>query len=199
MGNEATQEAEAILQKLRDIYAPEDEHPIHRRVGAFFWGARDEEVAFLMGLCRMAADEPIAQLLYYWHCGEDMCGGPPASSKVSAWACGVAAEFAMTRGRRGRKRLDSYRLDWGRQAAHDGVCLALFGDRVRDLMPGVNKRAERFKCRNEAYQRVRDHVQGEAKALVDDFRCDMERAADGKFSPDFRGRYEQNTGMPFPS
>lgn len=189
-------QVDAILQKLRTLYV-DDDHPVHKRVAAFFWGAHDEDVAGYLGLCKIAAVEPMAETLYFWSCGGDMCGGSERSRQVSDWACGVAADFAA-QPVRGGKRIESYRPHWARMAAHDGVCLAMYGDQIRDLVPGVNKRAAQLKVRDMAYLTLRNHVQQTAERLIADFRADMERVSEGKFSPDFRLRYEASTGHKFP-
>ena len=74
----------------------------------------------------------------------------------------------------------------------------MWGADIRDVLPGVNKRAEQYGCRSEAYMRVRDYVEAEAKDLIADFARDMEQASMERFDPHFRGRWEIATGRTFP-
>ena len=195
---QAIESARALIASLAGTHERGELPPsVHERVAAWFWGACDEEIVGYIGLCDMVAADPVAKHLYLFHCAEDM-SGEQAVKDLEAWCAGMAAECAVAINSRKRLRIPSYKPEWGRQAGNDGAALAMWGDRIRDLLPGVNKRAERYGCRDEAYLRVREHVQIEADDLIGRFKRDMEQAECGRFDPDFRARWEAKTGRPFP-
>jgi hypothetical protein len=190
-------EVTKIIKELAATYVKDESPCVDERVARHWWGEWDEEVSFALGMADLVSDEPAAKHLYEWRCAGDM-SGELAVQRVSDWAKAEAARFASKRNSRKRPTIQSYRPDWGRQAGHDGVCLAMWGEGIRDMLPGVNKRSERFGCTNDAYQRVRDHVQHEAHELIFQFKRDLEMAVTGKFDPDFRCRWERKTGKQWP-
>jgi len=82
------------------------------------------------------------------------------AAELSAW-CKSLAETAATLkpllGKRRRLLVESYRKDWGDQAALDGLSLALRG---KSSVPTLDSRAEQFGCRWQAYGRIRGLVAG---------------------------------------
>jgi len=188
----------AILKELAATYTPDEAPSVDERVSLHFWGQWDEEIAFAFGMADLVSDEPCAKHLYEWSCAGDMVGPQAFVTAVQSWGANAAAQFAMGHNSRKRPNVPSFRLDWGRQAANDGCALAMWGEGIRDLLPGVNKRASKYGCRDEAYLRVRDHVEQEARELIFRFRRDMEMAVSGKFDPDFRARWERKTGKLWP-
>ena len=191
----------AIEQMVATVRSPKDEPPCaDERMERFWWGEWDEEVAYALGMAGMVSEEPVAKILYEWHCAGDMAGAA-SITKLQAWCATTAADFAMQRNSRKRPTVQSFRLDWGRQAAHDGAALAMWDNAradIREVLPGVNKRSAKYGCTNDAYQRIRDHVEQEAKELIFRFRRDFEMALAGKFDPDFRCRWERVTGKLWP-
>jgi hypothetical protein len=187
----------AIVESLAGTHERPEPTSVHERVAQFWWGQWDEDVPGWLNLCDIVAADPVAKFLYQFAQAGDM-GGDEAIAQLESWCHGMAAECAMSINSRKRPRIPSYRADWGRQAAKDGAALAMWGDDIRDLLPGVNKRAERFGCRDEAYLRVRGYVEDEAKTLIEHFSRDMEMAAMERFDPDFRGRWALKMGRPFP-
>lgn len=80
--------------------------------------------------------------------------------ELMAWCKGLAATAATLKpllGKRRRVLVESYRKDWGDQAALDGLLLALKG---KDAVPALDARAEQFGCRWQAYGRIRGLVAG---------------------------------------
>ena len=150
-------EVARIIKELAATYVKDEAPEIEERVAAHWWGEWDEEIAWALGMADLVSDEPCAKHLYEWRCAGDM-SGTVSIQRVSDWAKGEAAAFALRPNSRKRPTIQSYRPDWGRQAAHDGVCLAMWSEGIRDLMPGVNKRAAKYGCTNDAYQRVRDQI-----------------------------------------
>lgn len=76
------------------------------------------------------------------------------------WAVGLGATIAKMKPRlrlRRRTYVASYDHTWGRQAAIDGLTLALFGE--AKTTP-VNERAKEFGCDWHAYARIRAFVAG---------------------------------------
>lgn len=184
-----------VASKPRMVALPftAEDDIIRKRIACWWWGRHDEEAAFAIGMADLVAHDPVAKHLYLFHCAGDMAG-PEAVKNLAAWCAGMAAECGMAVNRRKRQKVASYEPRWGRQAGRDGACLAMWGNDIRDLLPGVNKRAARYGCSSDAYLVVRDYVQVEACDLIDGFARDVECAMTGKFDPDFRGRWEQATG-----
>jgi hypothetical protein len=170
---------------------------VHERVAAFWWGQWDEDVPGWLNLCDIVASDPVAKYLYQFSNAGDMAGDE-AVKQLESWCHGMAAECAMSINSRKLPRIPSYRPEWGRQAAKDGAALAMWGADIRDVLPGVNKRAERYGCRSEAYIRVRDYVEAVANELISDFSRDMEQAHFERFDPWFRERWERKMGKAFP-
>jgi hypothetical protein len=186
-----------IIAKLAGLYERQDRPDAAQRTAAYWWGAQDDEVAFAIGVCDTVSNDPVAKHLYQFKCAEDMAGDEAVAAVVS-WCNGKAAECAVARNTRNRLRIPSYRVEWGRQAGNDGAALAMWGAGIRDVLPGVNKRAAKYGCRDEAYLRVRNHVELEAMDLIEQFSRDMEMVLNERFDPDFRARWERKTGRLFP-
>jgi hypothetical protein len=179
--------AVAIPQEVFEAYSIPD---VDQRIAAYWWGKPDPQVAWWLSLCRLVAEQPIAQSLYLARVAEDLS----QQRAIKNWAYAKAAAFvgAKGSGQRHRSLVESYRLDWGHQAARDGVAIALWGD-IMDV-PGLSGRAEHFHCGRQAYGRVRDEMEREARDLLAAFRADMEMCESGDFSRDFINRWESVTG-----
>jgi hypothetical protein len=81
-------------------------------------------------------------------------------AELREWCKGLAATAATLKpllGKRRRLLVESYRQDWGDQAALDGLLLALKG---KDAVPSLDSRADQFKCRWQAYGKIRGLVAG---------------------------------------
>ena len=180
-----------LVAQLAGLYAQRERPDADQRTAAYWWGAMDEEVAWALAICKTVAPEPIAQRLYIAHAAEDS----RHARDLKDWGYRVAVEFAGSRGsgQRRRSQVEGYRTDWGHQAARDGLAIALW-PHLRDDVPGIGKRAEQFHCGKQGYQRVRDEVQRQAGDLLTGFRLDMQETLDGRFSHDFRHRWEAATG-----
>ena len=185
-------EVVAIVKAVFEAVEPPD---IDQRVAAYWWGRNDPAVAWWLSMCRMVAKNPVSQSLYLARVAEDFS----RKREIKNWAYTKAAEFAGAKGSGQRRRslVESYRLDWGHQAARDGVAFALWGD-ITDV-PGPSRRAEYFHCGRQAYARVRDELERETRDLVASFRSDMEMCQEGRFSRDFIERWERATGAQWPA
>jgi len=163
---------------------------VAKRVASFWWGSRDEEVAWSLALCN-TVNEPIAQHLYLMHATEDARRARTAKE----WAYMAAVDYAGGKGTGQRRRslVEAYRPDWGHQAARDGLAMALW-PHLREGVPGIGKRAEAYHCGKQGYQRVRDEVQRQACDLIAGFRLDMVESLGERFSRDFMARWEIATG-----
>lgn len=181
---------ETIVRELTGLYVRQETPDAAQRTGAYWWGAQDEEVPWWLGLCKLI-NSPIAQSLYIAHVAEDV----RHARGLKDWAYRVAVEYAGSRGSGQRRRsiVESYRTDWGHQAARDGLFMALWPE-LRDDVPGRDKRCEQFGCGHQAYQRVRDEVMRQAGDLITGFAMDMEQCRTGRFSRDFTARWELATG-----
>jgi hypothetical protein len=178
-----------------------DSHPgIHELVSVWLAGVWNEEVPGYIGLCNLVASDPVAQYLYQFHCAgpEGLVRGLGMDTLVS-WCHGIAAEAASTAARYRPERMANYRRRWARQAGCDGAAMAMWGRDIRDIMPGVNKRSDKYGCRPADYLEVRSYAEVEADKLLRSFKTDMEQAFTGRFDHSFRARYELKTGRPIPA
>jgi hypothetical protein len=202
MGNEV----EKIIADLRAVYRgkADDGPDFDARAGAWWWGQTDEEFAYAVGSADLVSSDPIAKHLYLFSRAGDLAGDEAISALV-AWCHGTAAETACTTGGpRGRPRvLIDRESRWWRQAGQDGAALAMWGDvgymgdAFREAIPGINKRCAKYRCGSQAYSRVRDYVEREAKHLIDEFKRDLEMVLVGRYDPGFRHRWEARTGKAF--
>lgn len=173
-------------------WTQDDRHDmVAKRVAAFWWGTRDEEVVWALALARTVSPDPIADKLYLMHATENLRYMRDAKD----WAYRVAVEFAgsVSSGQRHRSFVEAYRPEWGHVAARDGMAIALWPE-LRDGVPGIGKRCEEFRCGKQGFQRVRDEVQRCTGDLVAGFRLDVAEALDERYSADFRHRWELATG-----
>ena len=114
--------------------------------------------------------------------------------RIKEWGYRKAVEYVGSRGsvQRKRCRVESYRVDWGHQAARDGLAIALWG---RENVPGSRERALSFKCGQQAYRRVRDEVGVQANDLLTEAAHFMEMCAGIRpFTGEFIHRWEVATG-----
>lgn len=131
-------------------------------------GRPSEAFGYAAGVATTAAGQAAADL-YELHVMADAANDyGKRVRRVKDWGYTVAAEFVTSR--RGPSRVSGYRLDWGRQAARDGLCDALWGH-VRGT--GVAIRAAQFGIGERPYQRVRDHVRNRAKGAMNDFEGEL--------------------------
>lgn len=173
---------------------------VHELVSAWWWGVWSEDIPGLLGLCDIVAHDPVAQWLYQFGCaGPDGLRRGRGLDALESWCHGAAAESASSASRYRPERMANYRRRWARQAGCDGAALAMWGKEVRDVLPGVNKRAERYGCRPADYLAVRSYVEIEADSLIRSFRTDMEQAHTGRFDSSFRSRYLSKTGREIPA
>jgi hypothetical protein len=184
-------DASETIAQLAGLFVRHDRPGADERTGAFWWGAQDEEIAWALSLAHTVSPDPIARHLYVAHAAQDV----RHSRAIKDWGYRVAVEFAGAKGSGQRRRslVESYRTDWGHQAARDGICMALWPD-LRDEVPGIGKRADQYGCGKQAYQRVRDEVQRQACDLIAGFKLDVTEALAERYSRDFIGRWESVTG-----
>lgn len=111
---------------------------------------------------------PDAEALFDLHAAGRSSQYDKSARRAKDWAYKVAAEFVLAQ--RGVARIRGYSLDWGRQAARDGVFRAMWPDLST---PGRAPRATKFGCGERPYARVRDHVQAKAEKLIASFRDEL--------------------------
>lgn len=191
-----------VAQAIREIAKPQssDDIPtVHEVVACWATGEHCEEVPGWLQLCRLVAPDPAAEWLYLFGVvGPHGLWRGRMLQNLQDWCAGMAAEAAFTGRRFRRERVSGYQRRWGRQAGRDGAALAMWGQEVRDILPGIKKRAEQYGCKEETYRSIRDYVELEASNLISDFRADMVQAASGRFDGYFRARYEEKFGHPMP-
>jgi hypothetical protein len=131
-------------------------------------GRHDEEMAYAIAHSSTEVGG-IAAKLYDLHVMEFASVEFAKNQRaVKDWAYTLAADFVITRRR--NARIPGYRLDWGRQAARDGLCRAMWGHLHGT---GLRPRAEQFGCSQRGYERIRDHVQSEAKRKLGEFESEL--------------------------
>jgi hypothetical protein len=147
---------------------------VKERYIAWVAGRADEGMAFMVAGCKHQCSTPLAERLFSLHVMEASAPGYSESArKVKDWGYQLAAEFAATR--RGSARVRGYRVSWARQAARDGLCLALWGH-LRGT--GLAARSAQYSIGERPYQRVRDHVRDTASALLLEFETMLSAAND---------------------
>lgn len=182
------------------IFEADSKPSIHELVAVWIGGVWNEEIAGYFGLCNLVAADPVSQWLYQFHCaGPEGLRRGVGLDTLTSWCHGIAAEAASTAIRYRPERLANYRRRWARQAGCDGAALAMWGKDIRDVLPGANKRSEKYGCRPADYLEVRSYAEVEADQLLRSFKTDMEQAHSGHFDHSFRARYEQKTGRPIPA
>ena len=141
-----------------ETYAP----PGLSETYAAWEGGKHLEFGFSVAWAKGQCSEPVAEALYSLSvmC-EHAAGLNEKFRAVKDWGYTVAASYASS----GRQK---YRLDWGRQAARDGLFLALW-DRSELRLPSTVARAEHFGVGEKKYRRVRGHVRDQANALIGEF------------------------------
>lgn len=80
--------------------------------------------------------------------------------QLEQWAAALAPTIAVMKPKRGKHAypyVKSYSHEWGRQAAMDGVAMALRG---KDSVDTVWARSKEFGCDRDAYARIRGFVAG---------------------------------------
>lgn len=162
-----------------------------KRVAAFWWGVTDQDLVWALGLARTVSPDPIADKLYLTHATEDL----RYMREVKEWGYSAAVAFVGSKGSGQRRRslVESYRPDWGHNAARDGMAMALWPELSTDV-PGLGKRAEQYGCGKQAYQRVRDEVMRQTGDVIAGFRLDLAEALEERYSADFKHRWEMMTG-----
>lgn len=192
--------AREIVAALGPTHKPDDPPTVHEITSRWLEGEWNEDAPGWLQLCRIVAPDPVAEWLYVFHLvGPSGLYRGKGLSTLQDWCAGIAAEGAFTGRRWRRERMAAYRRRWARQAGRDGAALAMWGAEVRDVLPGVNKRAQQYGVRIEDYLTIRDYAEHEAFDLLADFKADMVQAHSGKFDGYFRKRYALAMGREMPA
>lgn len=177
--------AERILAALNEVHNTYEEPDADQRTAAYWWGRKDESVAWALCSCKLAAAHPVAQSLYLAHVADDIS----KFRQIKEWSYIAAAELAVVRrGPRNRKIVEDYAPYWAHQAARDGVALALWPE-IPECIPGIGTRCALLGASKQAYQRIRDGVRSEARSLIEQFRDDLQGCLHGAVSRDFEERF----------
>ena len=89
--------------------------------------------------------------------------------QLAEWAEGLgelAATLKPRIGERHRTYVESYRPEWGRQAARDGLRMAILGP---NFVPGLETRATELGGRWQAFKKIRNFVAGAATLQMQQF------------------------------
>lgn len=140
-------------------------------------GRSDTDFSFMVGSACVNAGH-IAGVLYELHAlAEHALDKHRRFREAKDWGYTVAASYA-------RSARFRYALAWGRQAARDGLCLALWPEeRTEIALPSCTTRAKAFGIGVHKYERVRGHVRREAKALLAEFEGFLGDAIDANRKP----------------
>jgi hypothetical protein len=182
--------------ELADIFEPATIPDVDQRVAAWYWGAEDEDVSWWLGMCRMVSPDRAYGDLYELHVAEDV----RHKRAVKDWGYTAAATYALEARKvsvRRRAPVMAYDPEWGHQAARDGLAMAMWPHMAPEV-PGRNKRCAAHHVGHQAYQRVREAVRLATATAISDFRRDMRECMEGRWSRDFRDRWEAVTGRDFP-
>lgn len=134
-------------------------------------GRHDETTGFAAGAAQTREGRVAADLYELHTMGLESADWAGAVGRVKEWAYTTAADFVSSR--KGPAKFQGYRLDWGQQAARDGLSDALWAH-VRGT--GLAIRAIQFQVGERPYQRVRDHVTDEVKRLLNAYEASLSAA-----------------------
>lgn len=135
-------------------------------------GRMGEHFGFIVAVAQGRCIEPLSADLFDLHVMAELAHGYAHKCRlVKDWAYWHAADFVASR--RGSARIKDYRLDWGRQAARDGLCSALW-EHVRGT--GLAARSKQFGVGERPYGRVRERVANAVKLALNDFECELSAA-----------------------
>lgn len=167
---------------------------VAKRVSAWWWGFPDDEIAGHLSTATLIAPDPVNHAIYMARIADDTS----RYRQLKDWAYLSAVDFvgAKGSGQRRRSLVESYRPDWGHQAARDGLAMVLWPWRLAEI-PGKNARALQFQCGPQAYQRVRDEVQQRALEGFVNFMFDLSCLTEGRWTRDMIRRWEEVTGGDF--
>lgn len=136
------------------------------RYTAWASGRQDQGMGFAVGGAGWQCSDPIAPILYEIHAlAEHVHNLPDRRKRAQAWAFTMAASYA-------RSARIRYALEWGRQAAVDGLVLGLMDPNDTRGEIGLlsnEERAEQFGVGRNRYGRIRGHVRDLTKALLSEF------------------------------
>jgi hypothetical protein len=162
---------EVALNSLEATYDRAEPRGVEQRYVAWACGSvSDEGMGFAVGGAGWQCSDSIAPDLYEVH----MTAATKQRAKIQQWAFEMAASYALS----ARMR---YRLEWGRQAALDGLVLGLMNrDDSRDelFLLTNEERAEQFGVGRNRYARVRGHVRDLVRALLSEFEGFMRKGLD---------------------
>jgi len=210
MDTKAAQTAKEALKALAGVHERTEDLPpdMYQVFADFGRETLTAEKAFWLGLVRtVCGNTSLPTDLFI----AKASGTMGRVGRFKEWGCLTAAQFVGPRESEQRRRstVGAYRTDWGRQAARDGLALAIWGTKHPDVIynglyvvngtgwcdvPGVAARARQFGCTKEAYQSVRDEVGSKAGDLITEAEHWLEMCMTGKFSAEFIRRYEYHSG-----
>lgn len=177
------------FQKVKAYEEPDIDDAIAKRVAAWWWGEPDEDIAGHLTTAQLIAPSHIWKDIYMARIAEDKTN----FRRIKDWSYQQAVEFVGAKGSGQRKRsmVESYRRDWGHQAARDGVGRVIL---PWETHPGRNVQAARFGVGHQAYQRVRDEVMGRALEAFVGFMFDLRCIVQGRWTREMIERWEAATG-----
>lgn len=189
-----TREVGRELSRVRGFEEPDIHDDVAKRVAAWWWGATDDEIAGHLTTAKMIAPDAIGCAVYMARIADDTS----QYRALKDWSYDAAIDFVGMKGsgQRRRSMVESFRPDWGTQAARDGIAMAIWPHRL-DEIPGKNRRAEQFGCGSQAYQRVRDEVNHRALESFVNFMFDLGCVVQGRWTRAMIGRWEIATGADF--
>lgn len=153
---------------------------VDQRVASWWWGEEDDAVAYALVVASRVNPCPVACSLYLASVADDSS----QYRQIKEWSYITAADLASRKRRTAVRNIPavlSYRPEWGRQAARDGVALALWPHMAREV-PGINARTSVLGCRDAAYQYIRNGVQSAASVQICTYRSDLEDALIGRIA-----------------
>lgn len=130
---------------LRQLYAPFCRRPLG-----------DDAIWCLSLACSTLPENHIGYQAWITDVADADCHLP----ELARWSKSLAATAATLKpllGRRRRLLVESYRQDWGDQAALDGLQMALQG---KGAIPAATSRAEQFGIHRDPYKRIRGLIAG---------------------------------------
>lgn len=147
-----------------EVFEADPPRELAERYAGWASGADDMKMGHAVGVATTRAGQVAADLFDLYVMEQRGQDFPKRVNRVKEWGYRKAAEFVASR--EAQAKIVGYRLDWGQQAARDGLCQAMWGH-LRGT--GLAARAKEFRIGERPFQRVRDHVEKEADKAIGRF------------------------------
>lgn len=154
-----------------EVFEGDPPKELTERYAGWASGAGDQRMGHAVGVAMSRVGQIAADLFDLYVMEQHGSDFERRVRRVKDWGYTVAADFVSTR--QPQAKVEGYRLDWGHQAARDGLCLAMWAH-----LPGTGlaARAKEFRIGERGYKRVRDCVEKRADHEIGRFAKALSKA-----------------------